>query len=103
MSIDLAAANAHLNLTTSDNDVVVTRLIAAATDWFETQLGYKIADRYPDGVPPAVDQGILLMIGHWFANREATLVGVSATGLPFGVADIVNDYRDWSWGEADGE
>lgn len=101
MTVSLAAAKAHLNITTDIDDEIVTRLIAAATDWLERQLGYVIAERYPDEVPPALDQGMLLMTGHWYANREATLVGVNAQTLPIGIADIVNDYRDWSWGEAD--
>lgn len=101
MTVNLAIAKAHLNITTDIDDALVTRLIAAATDWFERQLGYVIAERYSSVVPPALDQGVLLMTAHWYANREATLVGVNAQTLPLGVSDIVNDYRDWSWGEAD--
>lgn len=103
MSVDLTAAKQHLNLTTSDDDAVVTRLLAAALDWLQSRLGYKISERYPDATPPALDQCILMMVAHWYANREATLVGVSAVALPFGVVDIVNDWRDWSWGEPDAE
>lgn len=101
MTVNLAIAKAHLNITTDIDDALITRLIAAAIDWFERQLGYVITERYPSAVPPALDQGVLMMTAHWYANREATLVGVNAQTLPLGVGDIVNDYRDWSWGEAD--
>ena len=104
---DLAAAKYQLNLTTTDDDVLLARLFSAAQDWLEAQLGYKLADRFTTGspatlnIPPALYQGILLMTGHWYANREATLVGVSAAPLPLGLSEIVQDWRDWSWGEAE--
>jgi len=108
MTVSLEVAKVHLNVTTDVDDALITRLIAAAQDWFEAQLGYRLADKYPDAgspavstVPPALVQGILLVVGHFYANREATLIGVNAASLPLGVCDIVNDYREWSWGEAD--
>lgn len=88
----------HLNLPGTADEVVVTRLIAAATDWLESQLGYKIAVKYPTAVPPALNQAVLMMVGHWYENREASLVGVNAQALPMSVSDIVNDYRNWTWG-----
>lgn len=97
MTVSLDDAKAHLNVTFDTDDALITRLIGVASDWLERQLGYQIADRYPDGVPPAIDHAVLLMIAHYYENREGALVGVSAQTLPFGVIDIVNDYRDWSW------
>jgi hypothetical protein len=99
MSVDLTAAKQQLNIVTSDDDVLVARLILVAQDWLERQLGYVIATEYPDAVPPALDHAQLLMIGHFYANREATLVGTNAAPLPMGLADIVNDYRHWSWAD----
>jgi uncharacterized phage protein (predicted DNA packaging) len=105
MTVTVDDAKKHLNLTTDDDSALVQRLISAAQDWLESQLGYKLADKFTSGspaalnVPPALDQAVLMLVGHWYANREATLVGVSAAPLPFGLADIVNDWRDWSWGE----
>ena len=96
------------NSATSDDIATVERLIDAAQSWLEAQLGYKLGEKFPPAgsplmstVPPALDQAILLMVGHWYANREGSLVGVSAAPLPLGIADIVNDWRDWSWGEAE--
>ena len=97
MTVSLDDAKAHLNVTFDTDDALITRLIGVASDWLERQLGYRIADRYPDGVPPAIDHAVLLMMAHYYENREGALVGVNAQTLPFGVIDIVNDYRDWSW------
>lgn len=71
MAVDLAAAKAHLNIMTEVDDTIIGEKLAAAKSWFERQLGYTLATEYPDGVPPAIDQGILLMTAHYYANREA--------------------------------
>lgn len=102
MVVSLETAKSHLNITSDADDALISRLISAAGDWLERQLGYKVADRYPDGVPAALDQAMLMVAGHWYANREATLVGVTAQEVPLGVTDLINGYRDWSWGYADG-
>ncbi|MDA9530339.1 head-tail connector protein [Bradyrhizobium sp. CCBAU 25338] len=106
MAVDLATAKQQLNLTTDDDNSLVERLILVAQDWLERQLGYTLADRYTVGspatltVPPALDHAVLLMVGHFYANREASLIGgTGGSELPLGVCDIVNDYRDWSWSD----
>ena len=99
MAVDLATAKLHLNLTTTDDDVLVARLILVAKDWLERQLGYTLATEYPAGVPPSIDHAQLMMVGHFYANREATMVGFAAGVLPLGVGDIVNDWRHWSWSD----
>lgn len=96
--VDLATAKQHLNVTTDVDDAVITRLIGVAQNWLENQLGYSLAEEYPDEIPGAVEHAILLMVGHYYANREATTVGTTGTPLPLGVSDIVNDWRKWSWG-----
>lgn len=48
--------------------------------------------------PAPIGQARLLLIGHWFANREA-VVGVegrdSSTPLPIGVDALLSTYRVW--------
>jgi uncharacterized phage protein (predicted DNA packaging) len=99
MILTLEQAKEHLAQTLDDDDALIERLIAASQNHIEDWLGYKIEERYPDDVPPALAHGIALLTAHWYENREASLVGVSAQQLPLGLGDIINDYRDWSWGE----
>jgi len=44
-------------------------------------------------VPQEIVQAILLMIGHWYNNREATIIGVSAITLPLAVDALLGPYR----------
>lgn len=42
-------------------------------------------------VPTGIKQAILLLIGHWFANREIT--STKATELPFAVSALLDNYQ----------
>jgi hypothetical protein len=92
--------NYSADLGTAD-DALLGRKLAAAQDHVERLLGYKIevtyggADQEP--VPPALIEAVAQLAAHWFENREATLVGVTAQELPFGVWNIVNEYREYSF------
>ena len=94
----------HLNLTNldgSERDLVRSKLVAA-TDWIATYAGIKIEmcasddeeDERPD-VPPRVREAILMLAAHLYNNRESVLVGVTAQELPFGILDLLADYRGW--------
>lgn len=44
-------------------------------------------------VPGPIKQAILLLIGHYYANREATVPGVSIITTPLAVDALLNPYR----------
>lgn len=44
-------------------------------------------------VPPAIKHAILLLVGHWFANREAVVVGAAPVELPYSVTALVAPFR----------
>lgn len=46
-------------------------------------------------VPQAIRQWILLMVGHYYENREASVPGVVMTPLPF-IAGLLDPYRVYS-------
>jgi len=55
--------------------------------------------RYQAGyatVPPAIKQAIMLLIGHWFTNRETVVVGTIVAQVPFAVEALLSTYRVWS-------
>lgn len=54
--------------------------------------------RYRAGyeTPPApLQQAILLLTAHWYANREPVNVGNITTELPLGVSVLIAPYRIW--------
>ncbi len=103
MAIELAHLKAQCNVTGTADDGLLTRKLAAATAHVERQLGFKLDDtnKLPDGAPADLEEAILMFAAHLYENREATLVGVSAMAMPMGVADIVANYRDYTFGYVD--
>ncbi|MBA3446767.1 MAG: phage gp6-like head-tail connector protein [Pseudaminobacter sp.] len=95
----------NLNQTLDLDDALIERKIVAAQDHVERLLGFKIEVEYPptdadppvSTVPPALVECVSQLASHWYENREATLVSVAAQEIPFGVAQIVQEYRNWSW------
>lgn len=47
----------------------------------------------PDDVPQSLKQAMLLLIGHWFANREAVNIGNISTEIPMAVDSLCRKYR----------
>lgn len=46
-------------------------------------------------VPAPIRQAILMLVGHWFKNRETVVTGTIATSLPFAVEALLSPYRRW--------
>jgi uncharacterized phage protein (predicted DNA packaging) len=103
MALDLAALKAHCNVTFSTDDTLLTSKLAAAKAFVERQLGYALTDttELPDGAPDDLEEAVLQVAAHLYENREATLVGVTAQRLPFGVDEIIAGYRTYSFAVAD--
>lgn len=49
-------------------------------------------------VPMPILQAMLLLIGHFYENREASVIGTIASTMPFSVEALLNPYRvHWVW------
>lgn len=46
-----------------------------------------------DDVPQIIKHAMLLLIGHWYENREATVVGAVLREIPFAVKSLLAPYR----------
>jgi uncharacterized phiE125 gp8 family phage protein len=65
-------------------------LIGAVEITFEAGFGDEAAD-----VPAPIKEAVRQLAAHFYENREATLIGVSASDLPFSIQDLVAPYRSW--------
>ena len=89
--IGLADLKSHLNLTTDTDDALLTGKLAAAQEWVAEYLGEYGCDQAP------VREATLQLAAHLYENREASLVGVTAQALPFGLIDLLAPYRGWTF------
>ncbi|TCP90943.1 gp6-like head-tail connector protein [Rhizobium sp. PP-CC-2G-626] len=93
--INLEDAKMHLNVTDDTDDLLITDQIAAAEAfvgrWTVVPLSYM------DPLPADLRQAVLMLTGHFYENREASLVGVSADAMPLGFWDLVTPHREWAF------
>lgn len=47
----------------------------------------------PEDVPAPLREAILKLCGHWYANREAVIVGTISSALPLLVESLIEPYR----------
>lgn len=99
MIVTLQEAKDHLNVTFDDDDVLIQSKVDAAEDHVSRLLGFDLADMSP--LPESLRQAVLQVAAHFYTNREAVLVGVSAHDLPLGVWDLISSYRQY-WSDPDG-
>lgn len=100
MLTDIELVRAHLNIDPSykGDDPYIYSLISAAEDLTAKRLGVKsLNDLLIDGarLPESVSHAILIMIGQWYANREATVYG-SVSELPLSyeyIAALNKNYK----------
>lgn len=57
--------------------------------------GPPVVDAVPaqSTVPAALKAAILLMVGNWYENRDAVIVGTSGSALPMGFDMLISPYR----------
>jgi Phage gp6-like head-tail connector protein len=95
--ITLDDIKAHLNVTITADDAMLTDKITAAQECVENFVGAKLDDahEFPDGTPEPLKEAVRQLAAHFYENREPVLVGVTAQTLPLGVFDLVGPYRKW--------
>jgi len=93
--VELADLKGHLNIIDDMDDDLIAGKIAAAEGWIAAFTG---ADWPPaNPVPDALKEAIRQLAAHLYENREASLVGVTAQQLPFGLLDLLAPYRAWAF------
>lgn len=93
--ISVDDAKAHLNITTDADDALIEGKIEAAEAWVSRWLETPLAEMAE--VPGDLKEAVRQLVGHLYENREATLIGVTAEEVPFGIWDIINQHRAWSF------
>lgn len=100
--IDLAVVKNHLRVDHADEDALIQTYTDAAfsafTDWTNRAL-YAVGATLPD--PPlnamiitkSIEQGALLLVGHWYANRESAVVGTGAAEVPMATKALWAPHR----------
>ncbi len=109
LELDIIKQHVRLELDFFDDDALLDTYSTAAQRLVENRIGrtlYATADEIPTdsdtGEPTDEDAlvldddittAILLLIGHWYLNRESVVVGSISSELPMAVESLIGPYR----------
>lgn len=93
--VSLADLKAHLNVTTDDDDGVLTAMLETARSFTEGWVGP--LDDF-ESLPASVVHALKLYTAHLYENREATTFSGSGAEVPMGFFDLISPHRKWSFG-----
>ncbi|EAQ23231.1 head-tail connector protein [Roseovarius sp. 217] len=83
------------------DDAMLQQKLNAAQNHVERLLGFQIEECFggddQEPIPPCLIEAVLQLAAWWYEQRETALVGATATEVPFGVREIVTEYREFSF------
>lgn len=88
MAVSLEEAKAHLRISFTADDAYITGIIEAAEDHVES-VGVALATP----IQPAVRHAVLLIVSHFYNNREA-VTAEAVNAMPFGVNALLQPFRE---------
>lgn len=91
MTTPLEAFKTHMNITDDADDAILAQKLDVASAWVGKIVGGPITD----ADPAPIHEAARMLAAHLYESREATLVGITAQELPFGVMDMLDPYRVW--------
>lgn len=92
--IELSRVKLHLRVDHDDEDDLIQGYLAAASAYVEQHCDRTLVEANPAGpeqmlLTKDVEQAMLLLVGHWYANREAVVIGTIATDVPLAVDSLL--------------
>lgn len=94
--MDMGQVKAHLRLDPgfTDDDALIQGYIDGAVAHVEQHCDRKIVTGDPSGpgemaITKDVEQAVLLLVGHWYSNREGVVVGAVANQVQLGVERLL--------------
>ena len=99
-TIEKLRAQCRIDVDDTTEDEMLLLYYGAAMRKAENYINRKlykgdVPDTDPDGLKIADDilLALMLLVGHWFENREPVNVGNIVTTLPFGFESLLQPYR----------
>ncbi len=100
ISLDEAKQQCSLELDFTDVDTYLQLLIDAAVNKVENSINKRlvavgsVVAEDDLVITPSLKMATLLLIGHWYINREAVVTGTIATTVPLAYESLISPYRD---------
>ncbi|CAB3921875.1 head-tail connector protein [Achromobacter mucicolens] len=93
MDLGLVKQHLRLNLSDATEDALIQDYIDSALAHVEQHCDRKIVDAPANAGEMAltkdVEQAVKLLVGHWYSNREAAVVGAVSNDVALGVERLL--------------
>lgn len=98
ITVDEAKIQCRIEPEMTEEDGLLAGLIEAALSHLQADINAPLLPVLEQGQPgqlltPALRLAALLLIGHWYVNREAVVTGTIATTLPLAYDSLIHPYR----------
>lgn len=93
--IDMTEAAVEMEIGEFLSGITWTLLTGSTTTGYTTTTGIQ-ATNTSGAFPLRLKQAMLLMIGHFYSNRESVIIGVSSAKIPMGFDWLLNPYKNWT-------
>ncbi|MTC72297.1 head-tail connector protein [Providencia sp. wls1914] len=103
LSLEVVKSHCNIDPEFTDDDKILTIYIGSAIKYVEnytrrTLYENESSEGYQDDSDPLllsddVKNAMLLLIGQWYENREATNIGNITSALPFATEALLQPYR----------
>ena len=91
--LDLGLVKEHLRVDDDQDDTLIAAYVDAAVEYVQQHCDRRIVEVPETPAEMAltrdVQQAILLLVGHWYANREDVVVNATANRVPMGVEALL--------------
>ena len=103
MAVSLEMAKNHLHVDFEEDNEYIALLIEGAEDFIRDSLNRPIRpeEMTIDTVwepPKTIDVAVLLLIGHWYDNRSAVVVGSISSEMKLSISRLIGKYKLFSFG-----
>jgi hypothetical protein len=95
-SILVDGETARTIATITDDEALTVSVAFANTD---SDLEYTVTTGLPlvgGALPHGLKQAMLLILGHFYANRESIIIGVGANEIPMGYMFLIAPYKNYT-------
>lgn len=102
--IPLSRIKTHLRLDHNEDDAYLSSLISVAVEAFNNHAGRELQAKGTDlsgeteghnklEITEGIIHGCLLLIGHWYENRESIITGTTVSKIPFATDLLWSPYK----------
>ncbi|HLO11474.1 MAG TPA: head-tail connector protein [Pseudoneobacillus sp.] len=93
--LELGFVKDYLKVDYTDEDNLISALTVAAQSYINTMLGYKVANEWTvrDDIPDELTVAALMIIAHWYDNRQIQQAGTLGEEIKFAVSAIIDAYK----------